>query len=79
MGFCVFALRDAGDAEAGVAHVFVCIGDPEQIDHPFLDERTNGLSYASERMKGSSLCFQLSMEPDECERSPLAFDAASRM
>ncbi|WP_291952329.1 hypothetical protein [Cloacibacillus sp.] len=26
MGFCVFALRDAGDAEAGVAHVFVCIG-----------------------------------------------------
>ena len=57
----------------------VMVGDPEQIDHPFLDERTNGLSYASERMKGSSLCFQLSMEPDECERSPLAFDAASRM
>ncbi len=57
----------------------VMVGDPEQIDHPFLDERTNGLSYASEKMKGSSLCFQLSMEPDECERSPLAFDAASRM
>lgn len=57
----------------------VLLGDPEQIDHPFLDERTNGLSYAGERMKGSPLCFQLSMQPDECERSPLAFDAAGRM
>jgi len=25
------------------------------------------------------LCFQLAMLPDECERSPLAFDAAGRM
>ena len=24
-------------------------GDPKQIDKPFLDERTNGLSYASEK------------------------------
>ncbi|MCL2876815.1 MAG: PhoH family protein [Betaproteobacteria bacterium] len=57
----------------------VLLGDPAQIDHPFLDERTNGLSYASERMKGSPLCFQLTMLPDECERSQLAFDAAGRM
>ncbi len=66
-------------SRAGKGTKIVMIGDPEQIDHPFLDERTNGLSYASERMKGSPLCFQLAMEPEECERSQLAFDAASRM
>ena len=57
----------------------VLLGDPQQIDHPLLDERTNGLSYASERMKGSPLCYQLTMQTDECERSPLAYDAAKRM
>lgn len=57
----------------------VLLGDPEQIDNPLLDERTNGLSYASEKMRGSSLCFQLTMLPDECERSALAFDATRRM
>ena len=57
----------------------VLIGDPEQIDHPLLDVRTNGLVYAAERMKGSPLCFQLNMTPDECERSQLALDASTRM
>ena len=57
----------------------VLIGDPQQIDHPLLDEKTNGLSYASEKMKGSPLCFQLTMLPDECLRSKLAMDAANRM
>ena len=57
----------------------ILLGDPGQIDHPLLDERTNGLSYASERMKGSPLCHQLTMLTDECERSALALDAAQRM
>ena len=57
----------------------ILLGDPKQIDHPLLDERTNGLSYASEKMKGSPLCFQITMQADECERSALAFDAAKRM
>jgi len=57
----------------------VLLGDPQQIDHPLLDEKTNGLSYASERMKGSPLCFQLTMQPDECLRSELAYDSARRM
>lgn len=57
----------------------VLLGDPQQIDHPLLDERTNGLSYAGEKMKNSPLCYQITMQADECERSPLAFDAASRM
>lgn len=57
----------------------VLLGDPAQIDHPLLDERSNGLSYASDRMKGSPLCVQLTMQADECERSDLALDAAMRM
>ncbi len=57
----------------------ILLGDPAQIDHPLLDERTNGLSYAAERMRGSPLCVQLTMQPDECERSDLALDAALRM
>ena len=57
----------------------VLLGDPAQIDHPLLDERSNGLSYASQRMRGSPLCVQISMQADECERSALALDAALRM
>lgn len=64
---------------AGKGTKIVLIGDPEQIDHPFLDIRTNGLSFASERMKGSPLCFQLTLTDEECERSELAHEAARRM
>ncbi|MEA4825126.1 MAG: PhoH family protein, partial [Clostridium sp.] len=57
----------------------VLIGDPEQIDEPFLDYRSNGLCYASERMKGSKLCYQVTLKYDECERSDLAHDASRRL
>lgn len=57
----------------------ILLGDPAQIDHPYLDSRTNGLVYASDKMRGSKLCFQVTMEPDECERSPLAAEAAMRL
>ena len=57
----------------------VLLGDPAQIDHPLLDTRSNGLTYASARMRGSPLCVQLNMQADECERSALALDAAVRM
>lgn len=57
----------------------VLIGDPEQIDEPFLDYRSNGLCYASERMKGSKLCYQVTLKYDECERSDLAQDASRRL
>ena len=57
----------------------ILLGDPAQIDHPLLNESSNGLVYASERMKGSPLCVQLTMQTDECERSALALDAAKRM
>ncbi|MBU5485632.1 PhoH family protein [Clostridium sp. MSJ-11] len=55
------------------------IGDPDQIDHPFLDSRSNGLCYASEKMKGSELCYQITLKYDECERSPLAYEASKRL
>jgi len=57
----------------------ILIGDPNQIDHPYLDSRTNGLCFAAERMKGSPYCCQLTMNDEECERSPLAYDSAARM
>jgi len=64
---------------AGKGTKLILIGDPDQIDHPYLDSRTNGLCFASERMKGSSFCCQVTMNDDECERSQLAFDSAVRM
>jgi PhoH-like ATPase len=64
---------------AGKGTKIVMLGDPGQIDHPLLDERTNGLSYASEKMMGSPLCYQITMLADECERSVLATDAAARL
>ncbi len=64
---------------AGRDTKIILLGDPNQIDRPFLDERTNGLSYASEHMKGSPLCWQLTMSAEECERSALAQEAVKRL
>ena len=57
----------------------ILLGDPNQIDRTFLDERTNGLSYASEHMKGSGLCWQITLNASECGRSELAMDAVRRL
>lgn len=57
----------------------VILGDPDQIDHPYLDRLSNGLSYASEHMKGSHLCWQLTFEESECTRSALAAEAIARL
>ena len=64
---------------AGKDTKIILLGDPNQIDRPFLDERTNGLSYAAEHMKGSPLCWQLTMTAEECERSELAMEAVKRL
>ena len=64
---------------AGMGTKIILLGDPNQIDNPLLDERTNGLSYAAEAMKGSPLCFQVTLSAEECERSALATDAVQRM
>jgi PhoH-like ATPase len=64
---------------AGKGAKIVLSGDPDQIDHPHLNARNNGLTYASERFKGSKLCFQVTFTEDECERSDLAAEAAKRL
>lgn len=64
---------------AGKGTKIILTGDPAQIDQPFLDSRTNGLSYASEKMKGSKLCYQITLTDEECERSDLAYEAALNM
>lgn len=63
----------------GLGTKIILLGDPAQIDHPYLDSQTNGLVYASEKMLGSGLCYQVTLTHDECERSPLAAEAALRM
>lgn len=64
---------------AGKDTKIILLGDPNQIDRPFLDERTNGLSYAARYMKGSPLCWQITLTAEECERSALAMDAVKRL
>lgn len=50
----------------------ILIGDPAQIDRPELSERNNGISYASEMLKGESTCWQITMKDEESVRSELA-------
>lgn len=64
---------------AGKDTKIILLGDPQQIDKPFLDEKTNGLSYAAKFMKGSPYCWQITLSADECERSSLAMDAVQRL
>lgn len=64
---------------SGQGTKIIMLGDPAQIDNPLLDSQSNGLSYAGEKMMGSKLCFQVTMLPEECERSPLAAEAAIRL
>ena len=64
---------------AGEGTKIILLGDPCQIDKPFLDERTNGLSYAAKHMMGSPLCWQITLSAEECERSVLALDAVKRL
>lgn len=56
----------------GFGTKLVLVGDPSQVDRPDLDERNNGLSYASEHFKGDPLCWQLTFTDDESVRSELA-------
>ncbi|MDG5789464.1 PhoH family protein [Evansella sp. AB-P1] len=52
----------------------VLMGDPKQIDHPYIDEYTNGLTYVTERMKHLAESGHMKMEKGE--RSGLAQIAA---
>jgi len=52
----------------------VLTGDSNQIDNPYLDASSNGLSYTVERMKGQPMCGHVTLQ--RSERSQLASLAA---
>lgn len=55
---------------AGEGTKIVFTGDIHQIDQPYLDESSNGLSHLISRMAGHPLYAHMALE--KCERSPLA-------
>ena len=58
----------------------ICLlGDVDQIDSPYLDRYSSGLTVVSEMMKGSPVCWQVSFTDAECERSELANEAIHRL
>lgn len=61
---------------AGEGTKIVFTGDPYQIDTPYLDSRSNGLTYLIDRMKGQGIYAHVTMEKGE--RSALA-DLASNL
>jgi PhoH-like ATPase len=58
----------------GEASKIVLMGDPEQIDHPYLDESNNGLTYVVEKFKDHAISGHVRLEKGE--RSTLAQLAA---
>jgi len=58
----------------GEGSKIVLMGDPEQIDHPYLDESNNGLTYIVEMFKDQKLAGHIKLEKGE--RSVLAQLAA---
>ncbi|MNI08968.1 PhoH-like protein [compost metagenome] len=61
-------------SRVGEGSKIVLLGDPEQIDHPYLDASSNGLSYVIERFKQESISGHITLERGE--RSHLAQLAA---
>jgi PhoH-like ATPase len=61
---------------AGEGTKVVLTGDPEQIDNPYIDASSNGLTYVVERFKGSTISGHISLRKGE--RSALA-EAASNL
>lgn len=61
-------------SRAGEGTKMVLTGDPNQIDNPYLDSSSNGLTYTIERMKKLALHGHMTLE--KSERSELAAKAA---
>jgi PhoH-like ATPase len=62
-------------SRAGENTKMVLTGDPNQIDNPYLDSSSNGLSYAVEKLKGQPLYGHVTLS--KSERSPLSAVAAN--
>lgn len=60
---------------AGEGTKIVLTGDPYQIDNPYVDSSSNGLSYAVERLKGQEIAGHMTLSKGE--RSSLAELAAN--
>jgi PhoH-like ATPase len=43
----------------------VFTGDPEQIDHPYLDRNSNGLTYLVEKLKAEELAGHITLHKGE--------------
>ncbi len=61
-------------SRAGEGSKIVLLGDPDQIDHPYLDASSNGLTYVVEKFKQESVSGHVTLERGE--RSHLAQLAA---
>lgn len=59
---------------AGEGTKIVLTGDPYQIDHPYLDSNSNGLTYVVEKFKGIKFAGHVTFVKGE--RSELAQTAA---
>lgn len=64
-------------SRAGEGTKLVLTGDPSQIDNPYLDASSNGLTYAVERMKRLGLFGHITLR--RAERSPLSAAAAKEL
>ncbi len=62
---------------AGEGTKVVLMGDPFQVDSPFLDQNTNGLTYVTDKMQGSDIFAAVFFT--EGVRSALAEVAANRL
>jgi PhoH-like ATPase len=62
-------------SRAGQDTKIVLTGDPHQIDNPYLDASSNGLTYVVERLRGQALAGHVTLE--KSERSELAGVAAT--
>ena len=64
-------------SRVGEGTKMILTGDPQQIDNPYLDASSNGLTYCVERLKNSELCGHVTLT--KTERSPLADLAADKL
>ncbi len=62
---------------AGEDAKLVLTGDPDQIDNPYVDAASNGLSYVAERLRGEPMAATIKLTRGE--RSALAEMAADRL
>ncbi len=64
-------------SRAGMGSKMILTGDPAQIDNPYLDASSNGLSYLVEHFKSIDLHGHITLK--KSERSPLAAAAAEHL